>query len=249
MRKVLHIIAMALIAAFFVVTIGFISLERRKLVCNEVVVNVKDSLEVRFVTSSQIVKELRGEKYKIFGVKFDSLNLQGIEDKLRNNPCIKDVELYSGLGGFRKGYQSHIVVDIEQHKPVLRVINNSGSYYLNEYGEKMPVVSNYSPYVLLVTGNVNHAYAKEKLLDLAAYVNGSKFWQGQIEQLYVNSKKEILLVPRIGDHIIELGSSKDFKKKFRNLMLFYKEGLKGNDWNKYKSISLKYQNQIVCTKK
>ena len=56
------------------------------------------------------------------------------------------------------------------------------------------------------------------------------------------------MVPRIGPHIIILGSIDNYEAKFEKLWLFYTEGLKNVGWNQYLKINLKYKDQIVCSK-
>jgi cell division protein FtsQ len=60
--------------------------------------------------------------------------------------------------------------------------------------------------------------------------------------------EQIELYPRIGKHVIELGSTENFRNKLNRLRIFYQEGLERVGWNKYKTISLAYDDQIVCTK-
>ena len=52
----------------------------------------------------------------------------------------------------------------------------------------------------------------------------------------------------MGQHVIELGSTADFQEKLQRLRTFYREGLERVGWNKYKTISLAYDGQVVCTK-
>jgi len=70
-----------------------------------------------------------------------------------------------------------------------------------------------------------------------------------IEQLYINKKSEFELIPKIGNHTILFGDIKEMKDKFEKLIAFYKQGISKSGWNKYKTINLKFKNQVVCTKK
>ena len=51
----------------------------------------------------------------------------------------------------------------------------------------------------------------------------NEFWKAQIIQLHMNDDKEIELIPRVGNHIILLGSEEEMEAKFEKLMLFYKK--------------------------
>jgi cell division protein FtsQ len=70
-----------------------------------------------------------------------------------------------------------------------------------------------------------------------------------VEQIYLNEKGEYELIPRVGAHVVKFGSFENYREKFRNLKAFYKKGLNNVGWNQYLYINLKYDNQIICTKK
>ena len=83
---------------------------------------------------------------------------------------------------------------------------------------------------------------------LATFIVKDEFFKAQIEQIYITDSKEIELIPKVGNHIIIFGSIQDIEEKLEKLKLFYTKGLKKTGWNKYKTINLKFRNQIVCTK-
>ena len=55
-------------------------------------------------------------------------------------------------------------------------------------------------------------------------------------------------VPRVGDHIIYIGTPNSIDKKLERLRKFYLYGLNKAGWNKYNYISLEFDNQIICKK-
>jgi cell division protein FtsQ len=70
----------------------------------------------------------------------------------------------------------------------------------------------------------------------------------QIEQLFVNDKADIELIPRVGNQRIVLGSADSLEVKMRNLLAFYKQAMPKVGWDTYKTINVKYTNQVVCVK-
>ncbi|RLD54531.1 MAG: cell division protein FtsQ, partial [Bacteroidetes bacterium] len=84
---------------------------------------------------------------------------------------------------------------------------------------------------------------------LAFYINDDEFLKAQIEQIYVTESKEFELIPKVGRQLILFGGIENMEKKFNNLIAFYKKGMKNNGWTKYKTINLKFENQVVCAKK
>ena len=106
---------------------------------------------------------------------------------------------------------------------------------------------------LTVTGDITQKYATEVLSDFGNYLQEDKFWNNQIEQIYVKTNKEkkpvVELIPRVGNHVVYMGSISDYKKKLRRLRIFYEKAMGTVGWNKYDKINLEFNNQIVCTKR
>jgi cell division protein FtsQ len=84
---------------------------------------------------------------------------------------------------------------------------------------------------------------------MAKFIHNHPFWESQVEQIYLNKKGEYEIVPRVGAHLIKLGTYENYREKFRNLKAFYKKGLNNVGWNQYLIINLKYDNQIICKKR
>ena len=80
-------------------------------------------------------------------------------------------------------------------------------------------------------------------------IDRSDFWKAQVEQIDVARDGEISMVPRVGDHLLILGTADNVENKLERLMNFYEKGLDNIGWNKYRSISVAYENQVVCKKR
>jgi cell division protein FtsQ len=84
---------------------------------------------------------------------------------------------------------------------------------------------------------------------LVEYINNDNFWSAQIDQIYVDNNNQIDLIPRVGNHVIHLGTTENTEGKLRNLAVFYDKVLPEVGWNKYSLINLEYKNQIVCKRR
>jgi cell division protein FtsQ len=80
-------------------------------------------------------------------------------------------------------------------------------------------------------------------------ISKDSFLESFIDQIYVNEKKELELVPKIGTHEIIFGTAENAAEKLENLKTFYQKVMNKLDWNTYKTINLKYTNQVICLKK
>jgi cell division protein FtsQ len=158
----------------------------------------------------------------------------------------------------------HIYAD--QRNPIMRVMaNNGGDYYVDDDGVVVRRRNLYTPRLHIVGGNVNISQSmlngvsvldtsiKNSILKdifrLVSYINNDNFWSAQIDQIFVDWQDEIDLIPRVGSHIVHLGTAENFEGKLRNLEVFYEKVLPGVGWNKYSNISLAFKDQIVCRRR
>ncbi len=84
---------------------------------------------------------------------------------------------------------------------------------------------------------------------MATKIQEDEFLNALIDQIYVTPDQEFELIPKAGIDYIEFGDFDDVDQKLKRLKLFYIKGKEKINWTIYKSINLKYENQVVCTKK
>lgn len=91
-----------------------------------------------------------------------------------------------------------------------------------------------------------------KLLNFVQFVETDDFWCSEIVQIVVSKghdgAPEIELVPRVGNHTVLFGPPDGAEEKFDKLMTFYRHGLRNIGWEEYRTINVKYKDQVVCTK-
>ncbi|MBN2519340.1 MAG: hypothetical protein JXB17_02450 [Bacteroidales bacterium] len=257
MKRYKNIIFWILITGFLVITISFISDKSSSIICNKISILVTDSLENTFVERKDIVALLLNKNPKILGVAFNEINTEKIENDIIKHPSISSSEVYKTIDG-----RLNIIVD--QKNPIIRIYSKSGKgFYIDQKGCFMPLSNKYSSLVVIGNGeiNVNINYDKtpdikslnnKTLTDLyfiALFLNNDQFWNSQIEQIYVKNNGEYELIPRVGSQIILLGTANDLEIKLRNLKAVYLNGFSKTSWTKYEYINLKYNNQVICTKR
>lgn len=241
MKKILKISGIGVLLIYFPVILAFVSFDKHKTLCRDIESEISDSVANRFITAKE-VRDVVLEKYPdILGTPLDKINTDMMEHFFEKYPAIENCEVYYTIGGV-------LHVDIKQKEPVLRVFDNRGSYYIDEDGSKMPLSTKYTAHVLVANGHIERLKEKEDLFNLAMFINDDTFWKAQIEQIYVNSRGEFILIPRVGNHTIEFGSIDRIETKFRNLKALYRDGWNAREWNLYNKVSLKYNGQIVCSK-
>jgi cell division protein FtsQ len=210
--------------------------------CKGIEIAVAETGGASYMNHTQIESLLGKANIKLTGRKMSAINAGFIEKTLKDHPLIKNAEVY-------KTIDEKVKIRVFQRIPILRVFSERGNYYVDSEGRIMPIPSNYAAYVPLATGAISDEYAKNQLYGFAEFLRKNKSWNEQIEQIHVLPNLDIELTPRKGNHIILLGKIENYRENLDKLELFYKKGLNKVGWNKYSQINLKYENQVVCTKR
>lgn len=242
MIRIVSIIVATLLFCYIVFITFFFRQMKREVVCYDLEVVVKDSLDKHFVSESDLVYILKKAGLNPIEKSMNAINTDKIESVLLKNEMIARVEAYKTPSGIVK-------LEVEQKIPVLRVIGTSGNYYVDNLGSTMPISRRYVAHVPIATGYVEKELAITDLYKFALFLQENDFWNNQIEQIFIHQDNEVELIPRVGNHRIILGTFSDFEEKLDNLKLFYQKAIPKVGWEKYSVISLKYKDQIVCTKR
>lgn len=236
-----------MLIVFFIITLSFTSRISKNVVCRNISVEFNRDESIR-LNENEIIRLVKSADGQIEGKLLDEINADLVEREVEKHQAILNADVYKVIAKDTISYKGVLAVKVEHRKPVVRIMSESGSYYLDEYGWKIPVSTNYAANVLVTTGYFNETFAREQLLPFILFVEEDEFWNAQIEQIHVERDGNVLLTPLVGEHIIELGSIGNYHEKLRNMKVFYEKVLAKNNWNKYKIISLKYKNQVVAKK-
>lgn len=91
------------------------------------------------------------------------------------------------------------------------------------------------------------------LTNFVKLIEGDDFWRAQIVEIVVSQSQEgslfLRLVPRAGNHTIIFGRIEQVECKLDRLMRFYEQGLDKEGWAKFRTIDVRFANQIVCTER
>ena len=211
-------------------------------VCSKVELAYADSVTDGFIDTAEVEKMLKKENLHPVGKKLDSIKGKAIVACLLKNKYIKTASCY-------KTPQGVVNIEIAQRKPILRVMPNDGEdYYIDAEGTQLST-SDYLAYVVVASGYISKQFSKEKLPDLAMFLEADTFWKSQISQIYVDKSGKVDLYGRVGeDQVIHFGSTDSIDKKFKHLRAFY-DVLPEAGWNTYSDITIAFDNQIVATRR
>ncbi len=240
-RIILIAVSVTLLCGYLLAAVIFVTPLSEKRSCTGLKVNVLDSDDSRFVTTQEIVTLLENQRAKYKGLSFAKINLQAVEKAVKKHPMVNFVSCYQTPSGT-------LNIDVKQRKPVFQVLTDRNNFYVDENRLRMPISTKYAVYVPIVTGYVNKDFIRNELFDFIVSLQDDDFWSNQITQIYVHPNLDVELIPRVGSHVIYLGSVKNADQKLAKLFTFYKEGLPRVGWNRYTRIDLRYRDQVVCIK-
>lgn len=249
-RYLLISFAWALSLGGLVVLMSFIEVKKSEVLCREVKVYIPGNQY--FIDRQEVDKILQANNHVLVGRRMDNINIYELEKRLRLNPFIQFAKVYADMDGV-------INVEISQRQPVLRIINRyDQDFYVDQHGLKIPLSANFTARVLVANGYIDELFANRvdtlhttlamQLFKAANYIRNDSLWDAQVAQIYVNKDREIELIPRVGNNRILLGNADSLDTKFRNLLVFYKKALPQVGWDAYKTINIKYADQVVGVK-
>ena len=240
-KKTIIILLDVVIAVYLLMAVTvFNRPDDKATVCTEVNIQIDGGVQKGgFLNPAEVKHLLERQRQYPLAQPMQFVSTRQMEEVLLKSPYVDNVECYKTQNG-------HVCVSLTQRQPVLHIMTASGEqYYIDVYGEILPH-TRLADNLLVATGTISHNYAQKRLAPIANQILSDRFWQQQTEQLNVLSDGSLELVPRVGDHIIYLGAPRDIPKKLERLRKFYKYGLSQTGWDRYKRISVEFDNQIIC---
>lgn len=262
MKRILKIAFWIAIVAGVSYLFIFANIRQDKLICPKFEIKVIYNEAPVLITQGNIRQEITRNKIKVRGKELGNIEVEKIQELLNQNPFIKTASITTGVNGVVKA-------SVIQRNPLVRVVDMKGTqFYLDEEGYLMPLSPEYPARVIIAGGKIKPIgkiekyksnnpdqlqYKKlpsdlQKIYVTAMEIRKEEFSNSLIEQLFLNENGEIEMIPKIGQQSIILGDTSQIKEKLRNLKVFYTDGIKATGWDSYKTINLKYRNQVVCTK-
>lgn len=241
-------IGYVLVGICIVIVLGYLvyakwsfSYNDNDIICNDLQIQFNDNNKTKLITESDIAKIIDVKGLNPIGVRYINIRSESIENELLKNRIIKKVECYKTQSGIVK-------LEVTQRSPKF-IIAGKENFYVDTDRELFPLSVNSAIYVPVVSGRITKSFATNQLFDFIDYLEKDQFWNAQIEQIFITDDLKIEMIPRVGDAVILLGTLDKYEDKLQKLVVFYQKGLSVLGWNRYSSIDLQYNNQIVCKKK
>ncbi|MBR3951330.1 MAG: hypothetical protein IKJ79_05395 [Bacteroidaceae bacterium] len=243
MKRFLKILTVILLLGYLVASVLMSVYKSEEVVCQRFYISVCDSAECQLITADKLYKYLGKQHLLPEGKLCCDINLSAIEQSVGRIDLLTNIDCYYEQNG-------DVYLMVEQRRPFMRVITDDGdTYYLDREGVRIAVDTMYVAQVPLVTGNVDDRVSAASLIPLIEYIEAHEFWCKQVAQIYVSPQHEIMLYPRVGNHVILLGAINGYERKMESVLALYNQALPQVGWNTYDVISVKYKDQVVCSRR
>ena len=168
------------------------------------------------------------------------LDLKKLETTISKQQMIQKADVFVSVDGVLKAV-------VKQKTPVGRVFDETGSFYIDYEGNKMPLSDNYTARVPLLSGEIT-VVKKEKLSEVLRMITEDEFLKKNIIGVQVLPNGSLVMSNRNYDYKIDFGRTINIDKKFKNYKAFFQKAVSDSTLAKYKRINLKFTKQVVCIK-
>ncbi|MBC9797140.1 cell division protein FtsQ/DivIB [Sinomicrobium weinanense] len=238
MRKVIYIIKLFFVLIVLVFLYSFANQRHNKKTIRSVNIEFLDGDNL-FVTYPMVNKLLIQNADSVTSIPKEKLVLNKLENILNSNEMIQEAQVYLTVNG-------QLGAKVKQREPLARV-EGQDSFYIDREGKQMPLSHVHTARVPLITGKVDEN-ALNEIYALVKYINEDRFLNRNIVGIHTTGSGYELKL-RMDDFTVALGNTDNLEQKVVNFKAFYQKALKDGSLKNYKRVDLRFDDQVVCTKK
>lgn len=219
-------------------------------------------LDVQFADSLKFVgaEDVDGYITKYYGAyvgqQLDSVGLDRIEKILASRSAISGCEAWTTGDGV-------LHVSISQRKPAVRFSNGNTGFYVDGQGYIFPLHKDFTAAVPVVSGDIPVRVAGDYkgfpeseedaawikgIIELVDAFSSSKVWKDRVSGYSVDVKGEIRIKMKDAPETFIFGKADEVREKMGRMEKYYGSILPACPDKGYRSVNVKYNNQIICRK-
>ena len=261
-KHILRIAAKAVAACGVLAALGFVERSGGSVPVREIRVELDMASGMHFIDEEAVRQEVLNGAGPVIGTPIHKVDETGIEQRLRAIPSVAEADVYHTMDGI-------LHVKARQREPLVRVVNADGTgFYIDKEGWTMPLSDHYTARVMVVTGQLHEPFAtcapvnvaqgndslalhthSRAIHGLARNITADPLWKAMFGQAVMDQQGEFTLIPSVGMMQVRIGAGDDLPQRLAKLRMFLDEGISQTDWRRYRTIDLRFDDQVVCTKR
>ena len=232
--KIKLILLLVLISGLFYSTVSVNNL--RDIKSTNIYMDSYENLFISKDSIANVILELVTNKK----INKSNVHINNLEFELNKIELISRSDVFIDVNG-------NMSVNIKQRKPIARFLDNK--YYLDEEGLLMPKSKDYSARVPVIVGFNNNETQLKSIYKLSNFIYKDEFLSKNITEIRIDSTNNFSIKLRTHKFKISIGRLNKLSAKVNNFKAFYVKAIKDELLDKYSTINLQFDNQVVCVKK
>ena len=248
LNKILTVMVWILLGSGTIVLLVAAITKKNNEHCLETDIHISGVQNNFFIDKKDVLDILQKvNKGKLENKPIRDFDLASMETALQKNKWVRKAELFFDNNNV-------LQVRVSEREPISRIFTDAGvSFYMDstlkrlplsdKFSARLPVFTNFPADIKIKSRKDSNLLRQIKVL--SEYIVNHPFWMAQIEQIDITPEATFMLVPKLGDQLIDFGSADNYRQKFENLLTFYKQVESKAGWNMYSMIDLKYKGQVI----
>ena len=206
--------------------------------CKELVCKIVDKDKRLYVSEQELFTLLKQHNAYPVGEYLHRINLQHMENLIRQHPMVRTAECYTAEDGTAR-------IRVTQRVPLLKVVTADEAYYIDTDRRKMPMRASIHDTVLVAMGKVGFEMASTVLADFAEWVQEDDYWHQRIEAIDVRLPKQVCIKQKGKQEDLLIGDLTGFEGKLEKAAVFYRRTA-NIEKPRYRTLDLRYRGQVVA---
>ena len=206
--------------------------------CKELVCKIADEDERLYVSEQELFTLLKQHNAYPVGEYLHRINLQHMENIIRQHPMVRTAECYTAEDGTAR-------IRVTQRVPLLKVVTADEAYYIDTDRRKMPLRSSIHDTVPVAMGKVGFEMASTVLADFAEWVQEDDYWRARIEAIDVRLPRQVCIKQNGKQEDLMIGDLMGYEGKLEKAEVFYRRTA-SMEKPRYRTLDLRYQGQVVA---
>lgn len=247
MKRIINIVLLSVAGTLVLLTllIGLVGSRRHfnNTKCSGISIELTDSAQRQFIRPAQILSVINKEYGGYLNVPFGSIDLKRMEDILEDHGILDRHDAYLTRDGI-------LHISATQCTPVMKVEHEGQLWYICNGGRHFKVTSDWCKGIPLMKSGagMNNRKWIGRVAALGSYINSNRKLSENIESMRCSSNGEISIKFRDRSETFIIGQPGETKEKMARIERYRKDiaPLCEEEGKTYKSVNVKYRNQIVC---
>ena len=206
--------------------------------CKELVCKIVDKDERLYVSEQELFTLLKQHNAYPVGEYLHRINLQHMENIIRQHPMVRTAECYTAEDGTAR-------IRVTQRVPLLKVVTADEAYYIDTDRRKMPLRASIHDTVPVAMGKVGFEMASTVLADFAEWVQEDDYWRARIEAIDVRLPKQVCIKQTGKQENLMIGDLMGYAGKLEKAEVFYRRTA-SMEKPRYRTLDLRYRGQVVA---